>query len=276
VIVRFDLHLHTDLSDGFEQPESLARAAVAGRLDTIAITDHDDCRAAERARAAITDGELRVLNGVEISAICGTRPLHILGYGFDPQNRALVDALRVNRAAKRAQVAAMIEALRNMGVHLELEALTTGRDPDAYLGREHLARHLVARKVCRPSTVYRRYLGRGRPGYVSARILQAGAAISLLQDAGGVALLAHPSNDDLEKSLPELCDHGLDGLELFRPRRSTEQLEAIAKAAQARGLLVSGGSDWHGRPSEASLGRFSCSSEQLRPLLERLQLEEAA
>jgi len=262
-----DLHLHTTVSDGQASPEELAELALAAGLSAIAVTDHDDLRGSARAAAAVP--ELLIIPGVEISAKFGDRGVHILAFGVDPSHPGLDDLLRSNRAAKREQADKMLRQLRPFGVPFDVHDFLEGRPPDSYVGRGVIARRIAEHTGKTVRTVFKKWLGFGRLAWVPAAVADAAAVISTVQDAGGVAILAHPGEDDFSLAVPGLLEAGLDGLEVHRPTPRRRLREEAASVVHRHGLLASGGSDWHGGPAHA-LGDFRVEAEKLAPLLERV------
>lgn len=252
-----DLHIHSTASDGTLTPgEILARAVRLG-LGAIAITDHDcldGCR--EALRLGIPEG-LGFLTGVEISAdrpaSCpGDGSLHILGYRVRLDDPALNDAFRRLQSARGDRNPRILERLQALGIPItlaEVEAEADGGHP----GRPHIARVLVRKGVVATiDEAFARYLGDGKPAYVGKDRIDCGRAIALIRAAGGVAVLAHPGllelDDErrLERLLGELKETGLQGLEVFFPDHSPEQTAAFARLAGRLGLLMTGGTDFHG------------------------------
>ena len=264
-----DLHLHTTLSDGLRTPAGLGAAAREAGLELIAVTDHDELRGLPEVRAAA--GDVRVLAGVEISCAVPGGGLHVLGYGVDPEDTVLVDLLRANRMAKRAQMAGIVRQMHWKGVSLDWEALAAERPGDAYIGRKHLERLLLAGPVRNKKTIYRRYLGRRANTFIEARVTDAATAIAAIHGAGGLAVLAHPSRENLTEHLPALCRSGLDGLELYRPFRGRRFLDEVASEAFRRKLFVTAGSDSHGDEERDPFGRFRGERERLTDFLARLE-----
>lgn len=264
---RYDLHFHSSFSDGMCAVEEIAARAASSGLTTLALTDHDEIRGLAALRAVTP---LALIPAVEVSALLGVGSVHILGFGFDPSNEALNELLRRNRSAKRAQIEDMIARLRNHGISIDIGSLSASPESDPYLGRAHLARKIAPRYVSRERTAFTRYLNPGGLAWAPARLAEASAVISSLHEAGGLAILAHPSRADLEQALPKLIELGIDGLEGPRPRLGRNQRDEVVSLAIHKKLLVTGGSDFHGLESEA-LGEFWPEERVLRPFLSRLE-----
>lgn len=254
--MRVDLHLHSTASDGGLSPARLVRRARGAGLDVIALADHDSVGGVAEARAAAPEG-LRVIPAIEISASHGAGELHILGYHVDPEAPSLLAYTRAAELGRRERMEGMIRALAGLGVHITLEQVVAEAGPDATnLGRPHLARVLVARKVVRDfGEAFVRFIGDDGPAYVPTKLVDVPQAVEVIHAAGGIAVWAHPPGDLLEPELGAFVAAGLDGVECYRPRTGPEETERIRAVAGGHGLILSGGSDWHG-PWDGPLGAF--------------------
>lgn len=270
---RVELHLHSDVSDGLLPPAELVRRALSANITTLALTDHDATDGHAPLAAAAAGTALRVLPAIELTA--RVRPgkkgtVHLVGLGIDPTNARLQAAARANRQAKRAQIAELLRALEARdGVALTIEGIAPGRPGDAYVGRNHVASALVRLGKARSHRhAFERYLEDGRAPTLEP--VEAAEAVAAIKAAGGLVVLAHPSHQDLDQHLGPLCELGLDGLEVFRPRAVGGLLARVERAVVERKLLASGGSDWHGHYPEAPFGTWRLPAERVAPLLERL------
>lgn len=257
---RVDLHSHTTLSDGSLTPRELVRLAVRVGLDVLAVTDHDTTEALgealDEAAGLPPDRGLRVIPGMEVSAVIpgadGDKNVHVLG--FFPADRlgALAAWQDDRRAARRARMASMVARLGALGLPLDLEALGRGADPRRSPGRLHVARALVeAGHVPSVREAFDLYLGQGKPAYVQDRAPTAGEAIAMIRGLGGVSVVAHPAIDGLDAHLEALVALGLEGVEAYHFGHSPEVAAHFHARARALGLLVTGGSDYHGEPTRA-------------------------
>ena len=265
-----DLHLHSTASDGLLAPAALVRRAAKEGLGVLSLTDHDTTAGLEEAAWAAKDEGIRLIPGIELT--CRVRAgalgtVHVLGYGVDPQAPALADVGRRNRAGKRAQVRTIVDDLRTQErVDIPWEEITAGRDEDAYLGRHHVAAALVRRGLARSRRkAFRRYLRSER--VAEAEIVAADEAVAAIHAAGGISVLAHPTGLDLAKHLKPLLGLGLRGLECYRMRQAPAHRERLLRLAEQHGLLVGGGSDWHGHHPEPPLGTWRPAPPHLTGLL---------
>ncbi len=266
-----DLHLHSVYSDGLLSPLALCRLAARRGCEVIALCDHDTTNGlnaldaachtvnAELAAQPEAPRALSALRGIELSAGPDGRT-HILGYGVDAENEPLQAALTRQRKLRRERDEEILSRLISLGRGVPRALLP--KDESLPLGRAHIARAMV--EVGHVSTVeeaFERYLGDGKPAYVPFCHISAEEAAALLAAASAVPVLAHPARMRLEPQLLEslldaLTRSGLRGLECYHPSASHGQARAFAAIARRRGLLVTGGSDYHGdRGAHARLGQ---------------------
>jgi len=265
--VRIDLHIHSTASDGALSPGAVVRAAKAGGLDLIALTDHDTTAGVGEAIAAAAEGPL-VIPAIEISSSHEGRELHFLGYHIDPSHPALRDFASAARTRREERMRTMIERLARLGAPVSLEQVrrVAGTGP---LGRPHLARALVeAGHVRTTAEAFTRFLADHGPVAVPTDLLTPREAIELVHAAGGTPVWAHPPIDVLDRELQRFQRWGLEGIECYRPQNTPDITAALESAARRFGLLRSGGSDWHGEWN-GRLGDFAVESDRVPTLLDR-------
>lgn len=274
--MRLDLHMHTNRSDGILSPEALVSEAQRGRLDVIAITDHDDSSAVEPARAAVSDGALTVLSGVELSSTWQGREVHILGYGVDPRSESIQSHGARARSRRTRRMEAMVARLVKQGVQVSMQAVVEAAGAARpMIGRPHLARALVDAGYAESiSQAFDTLIGDDHPAYIPTDLGSPEEVVATAREAGGVAVWAHPPMELLEALLPTLVTAGLEGLEAYRPNWSRRRVRRVVAAAEAHGLCVTGGSDWHGSERNGRVGDFWVASRLVGPFLERMGLEE--
>lgn len=268
-----DLHMHSTASDGTDAPRDLPRLCAAAGVGAFALTDHDTTAGLGDCAEAAGGLGLDFLPGIELS----TNPdvlntgrsvgaLHLLGYGIDPRDPPLEDALRRLRQARGQRNPLIIERLNELGVRIGYEevlavaGIASAADAEAAIvGRPHIGQVLVEKGYVKSiHEAFVRYLGAGGAAYVRRDLLTAADAIAVIHSAGGVAVLAHPvqlrlaDHDALEHFVARLSDLGLDGLETRHPDHQPADVERFSRLARRFRLLVAGGSDYHG--SRKSLG----------------------
>ena len=268
--VRVDLHIHSTASDGVLGPADVASEAARGGLDLVALADHDTAAGYAAAAAAAPPG-VRVVPAIELTArgLGGER--HILGYGIDPGHPAIVQHAAEARRVRGERMERMIAALERLGIRATAAAVEA-EAAGAPLARPHLARVLVAMGAVQShGEAFARYIGDDGPAYVASDAVDVAAAIGRIRAAGGVAVWAHPPPAALATELGAYVEDGLAGLEVYRPRQTPEATRRLARLARSRGLLATGGSDWHG-PWDVPLGTFCVDGERLADFLSRLGL----
>lgn len=252
-----DLHIHSTASDGSVAPSDILALAEKQELRAISITDHDTtdgCR--DALRHGIPPG-LLLLTGVEISAnpppsYPGPGSFHILGYDFDLDDPGLNRMLAHLQESRKNRNPTIIKRLSKLGIDISLSEIRSMTDR-GQIGRPHIAAALVKNNIV-PSIdiAFDRYLGYGKPAYVDKARVDCQEAVETIRKAGGALVLAHPGlletsqGSRFEKCLDELIAMGIDGIEVYYPEHGEEQTRYYAGLAKNRGLLVTGGTDFHG------------------------------
>lgn len=286
-----DLHLHSTCSDGYYPPAQLVALAAEKGLATIAIADHDNVSGISAAQAAGSDLGVEVLPAVELSTQWyDFYDMHLLGYGFDHEDPYLIrelDDFQQFRAGRNRQI------IERVNEKLQQEGRAP-LDPDAVrqlaggtIGRPHIAQALrEAGYVAHNEEAFVRYLV---PCNVPKRYFPVDEATRLIHRSGGVAVLAHPpyvsrERKTLEKLVAELVTLGLDGIEAYNNGSTLEDTDWLIKLARRHGLIVTGGSDFHGDPgSNIEIGSgfrgleipYRCV-EEIRSALQRRHHSPAA
>lgn len=264
----YDLHCHSSVSDGTLTPtELVARAAERG-VKVLGLTDHDDIAGLEEAARAAAQHGIELVNGVEISVTWRKFTVHVVGLRIDPACPVLVEGLRSIRQGRMRRAELMAESLARSGIGGVLQgALRYASNPEM-IGRTHFARYLVEIGQCKDvRSVFTRYLVSGKPGYVPHEWGSLPDALSWIQAAGGIAVLAHPGRyttgrkpmgkPTLRELLEEFVALGGKGLEVVSGSHAPPQFSEFARYAHEFGLLSSCGSDFHG-PDESwrDIGRL--------------------
>jgi hypothetical protein len=244
--MRFDLHTHTTASDGTLTPDLLVAKALEAGLRALAITDHDSIEAIGPAIARARDTDLIVIPGVELSTAEDGVDIHILGYFVDTRDARLLQTLAGLREARRARARAMVAALNRDGVSVRFDTVETLARGGA-VGRSHVARALVADgHADSVADAFDRLLGRGRPYYRPKPPTDPALAVASIVRAGGIPVLAHPGITGVDHLIPGLIEAGLRGLEAYHADHDEQQRRFYDSLARQHGLLVTGGSDFHG------------------------------
>ncbi len=248
---RIDLHLHTTHSDGSLRPSDVLALAKQANVSALAITDHDITTGIPEATAAGLELGIEVIPGVEISSFDGKSELHILGYCLKWEDAAFNERLARLRESRHRRNPLIIERLRAAGVEITYEEVRALAGTES-VGRPHIAQVLMQKKyVTSAKEAFDRYLAEGRAAYVARELPTPAEAIAWIREAKGVAVLAHPtwikeSGEGLRTCVTGLKDAGLGGVEVHYSTHSKSQTSSYLDMAQRLGLLVTGGSDFHG------------------------------
>jgi len=263
-----DLHIHTSASDGTFSPTEILDLASHIQLGAIAITDHDTL---DGSRAALTAGipqRMGFITGVEISAerpalFPGKGSCHILGYRVNLDDRNLNQTLARLQNARKDRNPRILERLQSFGFDLTMDDIQQAAGPKGQLGRPHFAQVMLNKGyVPTFSAAFDDYLATGKPVYVDKYRVECSRAIELIRAAGGIPVLAHPAllgtpgrrlEDSVVLALKEM---GLIGIEAYYTEHTPAQREHYLELARKHGLLVTGGSDFHGKfKPRTKLGR---------------------
>jgi 3',5'-nucleoside bisphosphate phosphatase len=247
-----DLHTHTTASDGRCTPDQLvARASTAG-VRILAVTDHDTVAGCAPVEAACAKAGIEFVTGIEITAVLDERDIHVLGYFIDPLSEPLQAFLVTQRRQRVDRVHQIVARLAARGIVLDADAILRPAAIDATkaVGRPWIARALVAAgHVPDVGSAFEHWLARGRPAFVPRLGAQPGEVFARIHDAGGIASLAHPSTTGRDDAIPGFVDAGLDALEAFHSDHDEAATLGYLQMAKSLGILVSGGSDFHGDES---------------------------
>jgi 3',5'-nucleoside bisphosphate phosphatase len=248
---RLDLHLHTTHSDGSSTPAEVIGLAHKAGVTSLAITDHDITTGIPDALSAGQDCGIEVIPGVEISSALGESELHILGYFLDWQNQDLQDRLRALRESRHRRNPKIIERLQSLGIEITYDEVRALAGTDA-VGRPHIARVLMEKRiVASAKEAFDSFLANGKPAYVARELPSPAEAIRMIKAAKGLAVLAHPTwakvtEGTLTDLVRKLKQEGLDGLEVHYSTHTPRQTREYLDLSKQLGLLVTGGSDFHG------------------------------
>ncbi|GAA4113430.1 PHP domain-containing protein [Nocardioides fonticola] len=273
--MRIDLHTHSRASDGTQSPAELVEAAAAAGLDVLGLTDHDTAAGWAEAQEAADRYGVRLVPGIEISALHEGRGAHLLAYLPDPEHPALREHLDRILDGRRARLPATIARVRELGIPLTEDDVHAAAGDAVAHGRPHVADALVALGVVGDRTeAFRRYLNPGRPAYVERHAAPLVGVIEAVRSAGGVSVLAHAwgrRRDDVPDaaSLAGLAQAGLVGLEVDHEDHDADQRRRLRAIARDLGLVITGSSDHHGTGKIAhELGCNTTAPEEFERLLD--------
>jgi len=266
----YDLHCHSNISDGTLTPSELVNRAAGRGVKVLALTDHDDVDGLNEARTAAVRHGMTLINGVEISVSWRSHTLHIVGLDIAPDYQPLIDGLRTVRSGRGERARKMADELAKAGIGGVLQGAYQYAENPNMISRTHFARYLVEAGHCKDvKSVFNRYLVKGKPGYVPHQ----------WAGGGGVAVLAHPGRymvgrngmgkSTMRELLAEFIHSGGQAVEVVTGSHTPEQYAEFASYAEEFNLLASCGSDFHG-PGESyrDLGRLPEFPMNCRPVWE--------
>lgn len=246
-----DLHTHTTASDGTYTPTQLIEYALEKGIHTIAVTDHDTVDGLEEAMKAAEHKNIEVVSGIEFSTEYKGRDIHIVGLDIDYQSPSFVEQLTRFIDSRDLRNEKMCKRLRDAGVEITAKELKQ-RFPDAVITRAHFASLMLEKGIINNrEAAFRKYIGDEAPCYVPREKVNPVQAIRLIKEAGGIPVLAHPILYRLPiVELEELCSYlaknGLVGIEGLYSTYSMADQTLVRQLAKKYGLVISGGSDFHG------------------------------
>jgi 3',5'-nucleoside bisphosphate phosphatase len=274
----YDLHCHSTASDGLLPPADLVARAAERGVKVLALTDHDELVGLAAARAAADQNGLQFIDGVEISVTWRSHTLHIVGLRIDPAWSPLVEGVAEVRNGRGERARLMADSLARSGIGGALEGAYRHASNPTMIGRTHFARFLVEQGYSKDvRSVFKKYLIKGKPGYVAHQWATLEQAIGWINGSGGVAVLAHPGRymmgpksmgrTTMHELLGEFVGQGGQAIEVVTGSHSPAQYAEFARYAAEFGLLASCGSDYHG-PGESfrDLGRLPDFPLDCRPV----------
>lgn len=244
--LKVDLHLHTTASDGAYSPREIVHLARKKGISALAVTDHDTITGLIEAEKECRKYNIDFFPGIEFSTYFEKYELHILGYNINGNNEKLQEMLRQLQESRKTRIEKMVSKLSAQGFPIEISDVRR-KSLHQNLGRPHIALILKEQGIVQSiEEAFTNYLNPGCPAYVPRYRLSSLAAIQLVQEAGGVSVLAHPGIHCPDKILPVLIEKGLQGIEVFHPKHSLERENYYLQVAQENKLIITGGSDFHG------------------------------
>lgn len=269
----FDLHVHTNCSDGLFSPEKVVDLAVEANLNGIAVTDHDTITGIEIAiKHSEKYNNFTVIPGIELSTIHMDEEVHILGYFINYKDSKIIETTNLLRQSRLTRGEKIIEKINNLGFEISLKEVKE-LSGEGYIGRPHIARAMVNKGyISSVSEGFEKYLNRGRPAYVERYKISTKETINLIKGSGGLAVLAHPG---LLKN-PSIIDYcislGIDGIECIHSKHNEEEQNAFLEIAKSNNLIITAGSDFHGDTKDENqlLGKYWINIESITEFKERI------
>jgi len=254
--VKTDLHIHSIYSDGSLSPEEIVDTAIELGISAISITDHDNVLSYPLA-TAYSEKRLKedgvglsdIIPGVEINTIWKDIEVHILGYYMDLDSKSFLDLLKHQQKARYEQTIKIVDRLnKEPGIRIRMEDITSLVMKDGSIGRPHIARALTnTGSTKNVIEAYIKYLNDEAPTYIKRKTVTPHEAIEIIYEAGGIPVVAHPGDKEIIESLiKEFINYGLRGIEVYHKKHSPAMVEYYSTLAEKYGLIVTGGSDFHG------------------------------
>lgn len=246
-----DLHVHSNASDGTLTPSEVVCLAKKNNLSAIALTDHDTVDGVSEAIEQGKKSGVEIIPGIELSSAYAAREIHIVGLFVDYRNEEFLDELKKLNEVRNRRNEQMAEKFCSMGINISIKELMA-EYPDAIITRAHFASYLHKKGyVSSVRDAFDRYLNDHGPCFVPRYKMPCEDTIKLIHKVGGLAILAHPilyklGADALRELVRYLTQNGLDGIEAMYSTYTPGDEVCIRKLAKENGLLLSGGSDFHG------------------------------
>ena len=248
---RIDLHTHSLCSDGAQTPADVVRAAKAAGLSAIALSDHDCISGVQEAMDTGKTLGVEVIPAVELSAQSDTE-LHILGYFVDIHNKKLQETMAYALQVRDQRQEETCRKLQEQGFDITMEEARAEAHGSPVLCRAHFAQIMVRKGYAESvKDAFARYLSVGCYAYSNRQALTGPEAVSLIREAGGIAVAAHlhlikKPDEELKEYLKELIPYGLDGVEGYYTDYTPDMEQRYRSMAKELNLVISGGTDYHG------------------------------
>jgi predicted metal-dependent phosphoesterase TrpH len=270
--MKVDLHCHSHFSDGTLSPRDLVALAHKAGITDLALTDHDTLDGLPEARLAANEVGLNLINGIELSCTWDKQLIHVVGLNVDPNNSVLKAGVVQNKQRRVDRAEAMFEDFEQHDIFLR-EAVTELIRDRGVPTRPHFAQALVDQGYAKDKKqAFKRYLVRGKPGYIPMLWPDVEQIGSWITAAGGIGVLAHPNRykftrTKLSRLLSDMLQAGIQGMEVSTSTTDKQQSAMLADLATQFGLYASVGSDFHSTDQPwARLGGAVDLSKELNPV----------
>lgn len=253
---KIDLHCHTTASDGIKTPSELIDFAAANDVNVLAITDHDTINGLEEAINYASGKDFHLIPGIEFSIAYQGGSFHLVGLYVDHKYIPIINKTRHLQEVRDNRIYRIIDDLASHGIRIPVEEVQNESNGGA-MGRPHVARVLVKHGYAHTiNEVFKKYLVKGKPGYVPKERIDLVEAITLIKGAGGIPVIAHPVSlnyknfDEFETLLKVFMDAGVEGIEVYSSMHRPVEVEEFSRLVKKYNLIASGGSDYHGDKDE--------------------------
>ncbi|MCH1429686.1 MAG: PHP domain-containing protein [Chlamydiales bacterium] len=268
-----DLHCHTSCSDGSVSPEKLLMLAKEKGLQGLSITDHDTVAAYGRIKELSKQIDLELITGIEFSAFHYGKSVHILAYGFHPEDPYIARLCQRHEKRRKDRIEQMVGKLNRLGIDLSVEQLVESAGSDvASIGRPHIANALIKKsKASSVKDAFQKYLGHGKKAFVPGEQISVIDTLQTIRQANAVAIIAHPHLIPDKQLFKEMLSLDFDGLEGYYANMPRSREANFINIAKERNWLITGGSDFHGaNKPEIDLGASYVGKEDFERLQARI------
>lgn len=272
-MIRADLHTHTVFSDGKLTPRELLEKAKTNELNVLSITDHDTIDGAIEAKKIAGEYQIEVIIGCEFSTEYNGKEVHVLGYGLDPTNKNLIEFLEESKNNRKKRAAIICDKLSRLNFDVSIEDVEKYAQ-GAAIGRPHIAGVMVEKGyVTHHQEAFDKYIMNGKPAYQDKILFSNKEVFEIIKQAGGVSSLAHPEKNISLTKIYDLVKNGLKGIEIIHPYLTEYRTRNMRMRAKQYGLLVTGGSDYHGikKYEEYNFGNFYLDEDNLKKLKNKIE-----
>lgn len=269
----YDLHVHTNYSDGLFSPAVVVKNAIDRSINGIAITDHDSIDGIEEAiNESKKNNNIEIIPGIELGCVYKNEEVHILGLFIDFKDSEIINQTMKLKEGREKRGIEMVKLINNLGMELTIEDVKEF-SRDNYIGRPHIARALTKKNyVANLQEAFNRYLERGKPAYAERYTLPIEDAIMLIERIGGISSLAHPGLLKNTAIIDYCISKGIKGIECYHSKHSKHQSKSFIKIAKKNKLLITGGSDCHGELTNGDLllGKYGVGEVEINKIKEML------
>lgn len=265
----YDLHVHTNYSDGLFEPTKVVRNAISRHLAGIAITDHDSVDGVEEAiLESHKSNNIEIIPGIEFGCVYKNEEVHILGLFIDYRDPDLILQTKLLKEGRQKRGIKMVGLINDLGIPITIDDVM-GFSRDNFIGRPHIARALMEQGyVSNLQEAFTRYLERGKPAYAERYTLSIEDAIELINKVGGVSVLAHPGLLKNTAIIDYCILKGIQGIECIHSKHDRLHTKSFRNIAKRNKLLITGGSDCHGEVTHGDLllGKYGVGEEEVNKI----------
>lgn len=270
---RADLHCHSTCSDGTKSPVELVDLAIKTGLSGLSITDHDSIEAYHTALPYAQEKGLEMISGVEFSSVHGKVSIHLLAYAFSISHPVIAEFCQKHNIRRENRNRDILKRLVAHGMPITEDEVLEAIPPELSashrtIGRPHIALAMIKKGyVGTVNEAFKKYLGENQSCFAPGESFTTEETLNIIHKANGLAVIAHPHLINHDKTLNELLEMGFDGIECYYARFPHHHNKRWLKIAEKKGLLITGGSDFHGEiKPDIPLGSSWVNEELFRKL----------